>query len=439
MSRYNNRNYYTNKRFRNQMKIYYRPLLYILLLMLALTSSVAGADTSTPLKVRLPSGMTVIIEEARAAPVVAIQMWVRVGGADEIDPEAGISHVFEHMLFKGTSKRAVGEVAREIESVGGDINAYTSFDNTVYHLAVPARHFATGLDIISDAIQNSSFDPEELAKELEVVLEEIRMNEDRPSRNLYRSIISTSYTKHPYKRSVIGTEETVKSFTRPQILAFFKRWYVPANMTLVIVGDVDQLEALKSVKASFKNFKGKRTTPAARKLEPPQKALRTTTKKMDVKESRFGLAFHIPELKSPDTYAIDVLDGLLAGGASSRLYKKLKIEDSLVYSISAYAMTLKDPGLFFITGVAKTDNIEAAVAGSIDQIRLLATGQPRPGRTRQGEVEPRKRLRLFARDDAGHRRKTGLLRDDLGRPRLRGQVHRRHPRGRFRGYKAYYK
>jgi zinc protease len=362
------------------MKLYKRPLLYILLFIigLAASSAMAGADGARSFKTRLPNGMTVIIEEARAAPVVAMQMWVHVGGADESDAEAGISHVFEHMLFKGTAKRAVGELAREIESVGGGINAYTSFDNTVYHLAVPARHFDTGLDVISDAIQHSSFDPAELTKELEVVLEEIRMNKDRPGRNLFKSILDTAYADHPYRRPVIGYEGTVESFTRPQILAFFKRWYVPANMTLVIVGDIEREAALKAIKESFRNFKGGSAKAPKRKVEGAQEGMRTATLEMDVAEAHFGLAFHIPELKDPDTYAIDVLDGLLGGGASSRLYKKLKIEDATVYSISAYAMTLKDPGLFFITGTARTDNVTAAVSGAIAQIRRLAEEGPNP-------------------------------------------------------------
>ena len=121
-----------------------------------------------------------IIEENHMAPVVALQMWVRTGSADESDKEAGIAHVFEHMLFKGTSARAVGELAREVDSAGGYINAYTSYDQTVYHLAVASRYFPLALDLLSDAIMNSSFDPDELSKELEVVLEEIRRGEDRP-------------------------------------------------------------------------------------------------------------------------------------------------------------------------------------------------------------------------------------------------------------------
>lgn len=354
--------------------------LLILILLLLTALSTARAEEGNAYKEKLPNGMTVIIEEVRSAPVVAIQMWVHVGGADETDAEAGISHVFEHMLFKGTEKRGVGEIAREIESVGGNINAYTSFDNTVYLLALPARHFKAGLDIISDAIQHSSFDPEELAKEIEVVLEEIRMNEDRPSRNLFKSILSTAYTGHPYKRPVIGFKESVQSLARADIIAFFKRWYVPSNMTLVIVGDVQQEAALKSVKEFFKGFEGKggAVPGEERSAEPPQTGLRIDMTEMDIADTHFGMAFHIPELKDSDTYAIDVLEGVLGGGPLSRLYKKLKIEDELVHGISAYAMTLKDPGLFFITGTLEAGKVDKVVSETISQIKDLAQSGPDP-------------------------------------------------------------
>lgn len=348
-------------------------IAFILTFMLA---GLSWASPAEPFKTRLDNGLTVIIEEEHAAPVVSVQMWVRVGGADETDKEAGISHVFEHMLFKGTEKRKVGQIANMIESVGGDINAYTSFDNTVYYTTVPSRHFATGLDIISDAIQHSSFDPDELKKELEVVLEEIRMNDDSPSRNIYKNLLATSYTAHPYKRPVIGFKETVNTFTREQILKFFKKWYIPNNMTLVIVGDVNKDAALKAVKESFKDFKKAPDPHKKRPVEPAQEGFRTKLITQPVKEARFGMGFHIPDAKSGDTYAIDVMSVILGGGHSSRLYKKLKIEQALVHDISSYPMSLKDPGIFLITGSLESKNADKAVYAALREITRLRTEGP---------------------------------------------------------------
>lgn len=336
----------------------------------------ACAQSKSVTRATLENGLTVLIEEQHSAPAVSIQMWVRVGGADEPDRLAGISHVFEHMLFKGTAKRKVGELAGAIESVGGDINAYTSFDNTVYHLTVPGRYFSTGLDVISDAIQHSAFDPQELKKELEVVLEEIRMNEDKPGRNLYKMLLSTAYSSHPYKRPVIGSVETVKGLTRDEIVKFFRRWYIPGNMTLVIAGDVDAKAALSAVKDSFRGFKNGPDPHMRRVSEPLQKALRTEVASKDLKEAHIGMAFHIPSIKGKDTFAIDVMSLILGAGDSSRLYKRLKAETSLVHSISTYPMSLKDPGLLFLTASLEDGKIEPAIEAAVTEIRRLAVLGP---------------------------------------------------------------
>ncbi|MFQ5736884.1 MAG: M16 family metallopeptidase [Thermodesulfobacteriota bacterium] len=353
----------------------HRNLFAFVLIWIILAAAQALAAPSEPVKTRLANGLTVIIEAEHSAPVVSVQMWVKVGSADEQDRYAGISHVFEHMLFKGTDTKKVGEIANMIESVGGDINAYTSFDNTVYYTTVPSRYFSTGLDVISDAVQHSSFDPAELKKELDVVLEEIRMNEDRPARNLYRSLLGNAFSVHPYKRPVIGSVETVKAITREDILRTFKKWYVPNNMTLVIAGDVDAQKALAEVKQAFKGFKRAPEPHGKRPVEPAQKGLKTSVITMDVKEGNLGMAFHIPSIKEQDTFALDVLQVVLSGGQTSRLVKRIKIDEQLVHGISAYPMSLKDPGLFFVTATLETKNIDKTIEETLEEIeRLKAEG-----------------------------------------------------------------
>ncbi|MBI5875509.1 MAG: insulinase family protein [Deltaproteobacteria bacterium] len=329
----------------------------------------AGFKQGDVFKTKLDNGMTVILEEDHSARVAAFQMFVRVGSADEDEvKEAGIAHVFEHMLFKGTEKRKVGQIAGEVEAAGGYINAYTSYDNTVYHLAVASRYFDTGLDIISDAIQHSSFDPDELKKELEVVLEELRMGEDDPGRKLYKNIFATAYTTHPYKRPVIGFADIVKTFTREQILNFFKKWYVPNNMVLVVVGDFDKNKALDAVKTSFKDFKSRPEPHKARPSEPVQKELKTSMAGDEIKETHLGMAFHIPGLSHPDTYAIDVLANILGQGESSRLYQRLKQKEQLVHGISTYAMTPKEPGIFFVNANLEAKNVKRTIEEVMKEI-----------------------------------------------------------------------
>jgi len=168
----------------------------------------------------LDNGLKVILEENRNAPVVALQIWVDVGSGDERDEEAGMCHFIEHMIFKGTEKRKVSEMAREIESMGGSINAYTSYDQTVFHVTLASRFADTGLDILADAIQHSTFDPVELEREREVILEEIRMGQDDPSRKLFRQTMATLFQEHPYRRPVIGLSKRYNHPAGPDGLLF---------------------------------------------------------------------------------------------------------------------------------------------------------------------------------------------------------------------------
>lgn len=371
-------------------------------------------SSGEPQKTRLANGLTVIIQEDHSAPVAAIQVWVKAGSADEGEKEAGISHVFEHMLFKGTERRKTGEIAGEIESLGGDINAYTGFDHTVYHITLPSRHFAAALDVMADAVQRSSFDKDELAKELEVVLEEIRMNEDDPGRSLYRAIFGGAFTSHPYRRPVIGYKEVVSAFKRADMLAFFKRWYIPNNMTLVITGDVNADAALKAVKGAFTGFKPAKDPHHKRPTEPDQKRLNTVIVEKNIKQPQLGLAFHIPSLKSPDTYAIDVSAAILGGGESSRLFRKLKMEDSIVYGISAYAMSIKDPGLFFITSMLDAKNTDKAVYATMSEIEMLASEGPAYDELEKAKLNLESEF-IYARETMdGIASKLGYFESNLG-------------------------
>ncbi len=248
----------------------------------------------TAVRYQLPNGLRVVLQENHAAKVVAFQAWVAVGSADEPPELAGIAHVFEHMLFKGTARRGVGQIAREVEAAGGEINAWTSFDQTVYHLVLASRFFDTGLDILADALQNSSFDPKELERELKVVLEEVKQGEDNPSRVATQALFGAAFTRHPYRRPVIGYTKTVKSFTRERLLDFFRRWYVANNVTLVVVGD---FERQARAGGDRRGLGQDAVAPAARPAIGASRSRRRSRCKVvtqDVRETQVGVAFHIP-------------------------------------------------------------------------------------------------------------------------------------------------
>ncbi|MBI5505097.1 MAG: insulinase family protein [Deltaproteobacteria bacterium] len=310
--------------------------------------------------------MQVVVREDHFAPVVAQQVWVHTGGADETGAEAGLAHVHEHMLFKGTEKRGVGEIAGEVESSGGSINAWTSWDQTVYHLVLASRFASEGIDILADAMQHSTFDPGELSKELKVVLEEWKRGLDSPGNRLYDTLFEQAYTAHPYKRPVIGTEESIKGFTREGILAFYRSHYTPSNMTMIVVGDIDAKDMRKQIEAKFAGFADHPAERPARAVEPEQTESRFSSILMEIQEAHLALGFHIPDANHPDSPALDVLAHVLGGGESSRLYRRMIAENPLANSASAFAYTPPDPGLFLAMASFEPED-EKKVLGALTE------------------------------------------------------------------------
>ncbi|MEM6733994.1 MAG: pitrilysin family protein, partial [Myxococcota bacterium] len=223
----------------------------------------------------LDNGLNVLVESSRHAPVAAVQVWIDAGAADETRAQAGLAHLHEHMLFKGTRRFGVGQVAREIEASGGEINAWTSFDQTVYHTVSAIDELATSLDILSDVVSQPLFDPDELSREIEVIIEEIRRAEDSPARRLSRGLFETAFRQHPYRFPVLGNMDSVRSFKRDDVTEFFSQFYRPQNATVVVVGDREERELLDEVERYFGGWRGAGASPRPeRTVEPPQNELR---------------------------------------------------------------------------------------------------------------------------------------------------------------------
>jgi zinc protease len=352
----------------------------------------------------LKNGLRVVVIEDHSAPVVALNVWVRTGAADETDAESGMAHVFEHMLFKGTERRAVGEIASTVEAAGGNINAYTTFDMTVYHITMASRDADVGIDVLADAVLHSTFDPEELAKEEEVVLEEIRRGQDSPSRVLFHAIFANAYTQHPYRRPVIGTEESVRSFTREQLLDFHRRWYVPNNMVFVAVGDLDPDVAIEQIREAFRDGKSRSGLSHLREPEPVEPRAGAEVLRRDFNKPMMGIAFPITSFSDPDTAYLDILSQILGGGESSRLYRSVKDRQGLVHSVSAHAYTPLDPGLFFIDASLEGERIEeslAAIAGEVHRMQSFGPSEVEIERARlnilSGEIYEKETMQGQAR------------------------------------------
>ena len=193
----------------------------------------------------LPNGLTVLIQEDRTAPVVAIVTYVKAGYFDETDPENGLAHALEHMFFKGTRKRGVGEIAKETKASGGYLNAHTIYDNTAYYAVLPSSSFARGLEIQADAYANSVIDAPELAREMEVIIQEAKRKADSPSAVATETLYELLHDAHRMRRWRIGREPGLRAFTREMMHGFYRNFYRPSNTILSISGDVDPATALR--------------------------------------------------------------------------------------------------------------------------------------------------------------------------------------------------
>ena len=311
------------------------------------------------MRTTLDNGLTVILDPRPGAPVVALQAWVKVGSADETEAEAGLAHVHEHMLFKGTAKRGVGQIAREVEGAGGEINAWTSFDQTVYHVVMSSRELDRGLDVMADALQRSAFEPHELERELEVILEEIKRSNDAPSRVASRLLFETAYVTHPYRKPVIGTVDSVRSFTREDVLRFYEKWYTADNMVLVIGGDFEADAVLPKVEAAFAGLR-RGAGLRVRSPEPDPVAMRCAVSRGQFNETQMLLAFPGPAVDDPDVPLLDLLTLVLGQGESSRLVLQVKRELGLVNEVSAYSFKMRDPGMIVVSAQLAARDVEAA-------------------------------------------------------------------------------
>src|SRR3954465_15033036 len=187
----------------------------------------------------LENGLTIIVREDHSAPVVSVQAWSMTGSINEGRwLGAGMSHVLEHMLFKGTAKRGAGRIDQEVQDVGGYMNAYTSFDRTVYWINVPTAGATTAIDILCDIMQNATLPADEMAKEKHVILREMDMNQDDPSRRSSRRLFETAYSRSPYRYTVIGYPDVFNELTREDVVAYYREKYTPNNMFFVVVGDI---------------------------------------------------------------------------------------------------------------------------------------------------------------------------------------------------------
>lgn len=348
------------------------------ILPLALLALVAGgcasgspraAATPGPTREVLPNGVVLIVQEHRASDVVALQLWMQVGGLDETGPEVGLSHFLEHMLFKGTPTRPVGSIDTLIEGLGGQSNAFTSYDYSHYDLVVPAEHMAAGVELLADIAVNATFDPVELDKERQVVFEEMKLLQDNAEKYLTRRLYEVAYAGHPYGRSILGERPMLEALTRERLAAFYRKLYaVPRHMVLVVVGAVDPAQARALAERTFG-----RLAPAP-SMRPPVPAVPPigASQRVDVprpeQQAYLGLAWRVAPTSDLDVYAVDLLTYILGDSPSSRLNQEVRERARLVHAIEAGYGAWAKAGLLSVTARLDAPNLDRAEAAILDAI-----------------------------------------------------------------------
>ena len=329
-------------------------IILIAFTLIAVNTAVFAADFSIH---KLDNGQTVIIEEIHTNPIVTIDTWVKTGSINETDENNGVSHFLEHLFFKGTTNHKPGEFDKILESKGAINNAATSKDFTHYYITIPSKDFDLALKMHADMLQNPLIPRKELEKERKVVLEEISKDANIPTNKVYDNLISMLYTTHPYKRKVIGTSDVIEKITREEIIDYFNEYYNPSNMVTIIVGDVNTSDALKKVQSEFnKNYKKIPDTKY-----PKEKQLLKQQKKIENIETQSGymlIGFRSTKISDKDSYALDVLSTILGDGKSSILYRNIKENKQLAFSISAINSTFRDDGIFYISANFTPKNYE---------------------------------------------------------------------------------
>lgn len=349
-----------------------------------------------PEEILLSNGIPVLLQHYDG-PVAATYWWINTGSADEKSAEAGFAHFLEHMLFKDaaakeTGQASEGQTARAIESLGGDINAYTSFDQTVYHVTCAEHQWEKVIDAFGIMAAPQKFLKQDFEREREVILEELRKNEDSPGRMLFQTLFGKTFRKHPYGRPVIGFTRTLKAAKVTDLEAFYRRRYISGRMGIIMVGPIGQAGDSKNprrrklIQQLEKRF-GKKVIPSKaagpaepRVVEPAFRKAGTPIFSLlpfDVKTPTISVSFRVPGLDHEDIPALDLIGGILGMGELSRLYQRLFYQTSLATDASGGVYVPRDPGMiYFQSEVAEIAKVAAATEEMIREIRRLRDEGP---------------------------------------------------------------
>ncbi len=307
----------------------------------------------------LPNGLRIVTENISYVQSVALGIWVGVGARDEPDDVRGISHVIEHMLFKGTPTRTAQQIADEIDSVGGDINAFTSKENTCYYIRILSEYVPLALDVLSDMFLNSSLDGEEMAREQNVILEEIKRRDDEPDDLVHDVFTEALWPSHVLGKSIIGTPETVAALTPQSLRDYMGRRYTPDTIVIAAAGNLVHEQIVAMVADRFGDLTGSKSEwrePDSLPIALPNQAYI----EKPIEQVNLVLGTRGYSLLSDDKYALSVLDNVLGGSMSSRLFQEIREKRGLAYSVGSFSQSFREGGYFAVyagTGPATAQQV----------------------------------------------------------------------------------
>jgi len=349
-------------------------------------SAPAPVSTSDVFETVLGNGLKVLIQEVRVAPVVSFMVWYKVGSRNESTGQTGISHLLEHMMFKGTPRYGKGEIARLLQRNGASFNAGTSLDYTNYYEVLAADRLELAMEIESDRMAHALIPEEEHRLEMTVVRSELERNEDNPHRALYQEMFAQAFQAHPYHWPTIGWRNDVEAIRTEQIRHHYKTHYMPNNAVAVVVGDLDRERTLAMVEEHFGRIAPGPLPPPVVTVEPPQLGERRFKIRKPGDTRYLMVAYRIPELVHPDNYALDVLGIILGNGKTSRLYQSL-VEGKLATEAEAQNETARDPFLFVAQATAapgiQLEDLEESLLGQADRLKSEPPSPPELGRAKK--------------------------------------------------------
>ena len=317
---------------------------------------------------RLPSGLTVVTDAMSHLQTASLGVWVAAGSRDERPDEHGISHLLEHMAFKGTTRRTARQIAEEIEAVGGDLNAATSIETTSYYARVLKADVPLAIDVLSDILTDPSFDPDELMREHNVIIQEIGAAQDAPDDLVFDYLQETAFPDQPMGRSILGTPETVRSFDRRRLRAYLARNYRAPDMVLVAAGAVEHQAILAEVERRFSGFDG----PAAPVPTPARFDGGARIETRDLEQAHIALALEGVPTRDPNLYSLQVFTIVLGGGMSSRLFQEVRENRGLCYAIYAFHAPYTDTGMFGLYAGTDAADVPELMQVVIDQLAATA-------------------------------------------------------------------